>query len=167
MSVIANRMFSFAISNDLLSSSQKWLAPQRDVTSIHRFYNHLFLTGSANNKNLFVAWLDLRNAFGSAPHEIISLISLSLSHMGVSKQLFDLITNVYTGAFTEVRTPSGSTPTIPILAGVKQGCPLSPIIFNLCIEIIIRSINAKGIACGPTLHYGAKISTLAYADDLC
>jgi hypothetical protein len=49
---------------------------------------------------------------------------------------------------------------------VKQGCPLSPILLNLCVEIILRSIAAKGQSIGPLKHHGCDISVLAYADDL-
>ena len=135
----------------------------KDVTNTHTFFNLWLLTASEITKTFSLAWLDLRNAFGSVPHEIISI---SLAHMGIPKSLIDLISNVYTGASTEIRTPNGTTTPIPVLAGIKQGCPLSPIIFNLCIEIIIRSINARGQSCGPALHHGAPISVLAYADDL-
>ena len=48
---------------------------------------------------------------------------------------------VYTNAHTAVQTPFGEAAKIPILSGVKQGCLLSPIIFNLSVEIILRSIS--------------------------
>ena len=51
---------------------------------------------------------------------------------------------------------------------MKQGCPLSPIIINLSIELILRSIKkaANSDPCGPALHHKVPLSTLAYADDL-
>ena len=79
-----------------------------------------------------------------------------------------MIRNVYTNASTQVRTSDGITPPIRILAVVEQGCPFSPILFSLSIELIIRSINAIAQSCrrGPAEHHGAPISVLAYADDL-
>ena len=45
---------------------------------------------------------------------------------------------------------------------------MSPILFNLTIELIIRSIKseAKSDPCGPSLHHKVPLSTLAYADDI-
>jgi hypothetical protein len=132
-------------------------------------YEHTFILQSLvldakrHQKNLFLAWLDLRNAFGSVPHDVISV---TLCHLGVPDSVVNLVKNVYTNATTEVRTPAGITPGIPIKAGVKQGCPLSPILFNLCIEIILRAVSSSGHNIGPVKHYNGEISVLAYADDL-
>lgn len=165
MSILANRLVSYSISNDLMSPSQKSARPSEGC------YEHTFILQSLVadaqrlNRNLCLSWLDLRNAFGSVPHGVIAT---TLSHIGIPQSIIDLIGNVYTNASTEVRTPAGTTPPIPILAGVKQGCPLSPILFNLSIELIIRSVTAKAesLRSGPAKHHGAPISVLAYADDL-
>ena len=88
--------------------------------------------------------------------------------MGFPSDLVTMIGNVYTGATTEVATPLGKTPAIPIYSGVKQGCPLSAILFNLAVELIIRKCISKAetLPCGPLKHHGCPISILAYADDL-
>ena len=80
--------------------------------------------------------------------------------------MVDLISNIYTRASTVVRTPAGPTSEIPVLSGVKQECPLSPILFNLTVEIILRSVLEKAQSIGPAKHYGHPIYVLAYADDL-
>ena len=76
--------------------------------------------------------------------------------------------NAYTGATTTIRTPIGDSNPVQVQAGVKQGCPLSPILFNLCIELILRSAKSAASHCrpGPAKHHGTPLSTLAYADDL-
>ena len=164
MGIIAKRLTSWAITNNLLSNEQKSAHPSEGC------YEHTFLlqsiVGDARRlqKNIYLAWLDLKNAFGSIPH---SAISTTLSHMGIPPSLIEFIMNAYTGASTRILTSVGLT-EVPVLAGVKQGCPLSPILFNLTIELIIRSIKntAKSDPCGPALHHKIPLSTLAYADDL-
>ncbi len=116
-----------------------------------------------SHKNVFVAWLDLHNAFGSIPH---SAITTTLTHIGVPLPLIETNTNSYSGATTQVRTPTGLTADIPVLSGVKQGCPLSPIIFNLTVDLIIRSIKRTASDIAPTKVYDISFSVLAYADDL-
>ncbi|XP_046856060.1 uncharacterized protein LOC124449154 [Xenia sp. Carnegie-2017] len=118
---------------------------------------------SPDEKNIYLAWLDLKNAFGSVPHNVIST---TLKHLGVPNSLVELIISIYKDATTTIITSNGNTKPIPILAGVKQGCPLSPILFNLCIEIILRGITSKNHQLGPVKHHSCEISVLAYADDL-
>ena len=76
--------------------------------------------------------------------------------------------NAYRGASTTIKLPDGSTRSIPIQAGVKQGCPLSPILFNLCIELILRRVKeaAANLKSGQCDYCGTLICCLAYADDL-
>jgi hypothetical protein len=163
MSVMADRLVNYSIENNYLSSSQKSARPTEGCYEHTFVLQSLVLDAKRHQKNLCLAWLDLRNAFGSVPHEVIRI---TLSHMGVPDSVVNLVMNIYTNATTEIKTPAGSTPGIPIHAGVKQGCPLSPILFNLCIEIILRAVAMKGHATGPVKHFNGQISVLAYADDL-
>ncbi len=112
---------------------------------------------------LSLAWLDIRNAFGSIPH---SALLTTLTHMGFPPDLVAMIGNVYPGATTEVLTPLGKTDEIPIHSGVKQGCPLSAILFNLTLQLIIRRCKAAAetLPRGPLHHHGLSFSVLAYAD---
>ena len=99
MGVIAKRLTSWAIDNDLLSKEQKSARPSEGC------YEHTFLLQSIigearrSHKNAFVAWLDLRNAFGSIPH---SAITTTLTHIGVPLPLIEMITNSYAGATTQI-----------------------------------------------------------------
>ena len=59
-----------------------------------------------NQKDIFVAWLDLRNAFGSVPHGVFHIFA-ALDTMDASAQLIDLVRDVYTGASTTLHTDDG------------------------------------------------------------
>jgi hypothetical protein len=94
-------------------------------------------------RQCYIVWLDLTNAFGSVPHGIIFI---SLRWAGVSEEAISVIRRFYGIHTTSIRSHQGLTPEIPIQAGVKQGCPLSPIIFNLTMELIIRAIRQLKVA---------------------
>jgi len=64
---------------------------------------------------------------------------------------------------TRVRTADGYTAPISIRSGVRQGCPLSPIVFDFAIDSVLRAVTA--IDAGFDLS-GLRFSTLAYADDI-
>ena len=165
MGILAKRITRWSIDAGILSAEQKSARPTEGC------YEHTYvlksLVGQArrNKKKLSLAWLDIRNAFGSVPH---SAILTTLRYIGVPEELISLIMNAYRGASTTIKLPDGTTRAIPIQAGVKQGCPLSPILFNLCIELILRRVKetAAKLKSGQCDHYGTPISCLAYADDL-
>ena len=165
MSVLARRLTVWATANDIMSPEQKSARPSEGC------YEHTFmlqsLIGDArrNQKDLYLSWLDLRNAFGSIPH---SAIFATLTHMGVPEPLINFIRNAYTNATTNIKTNDGLSESIPVRSGVKQGCPLSPILFNLATELILRKVKATAQAerGGPSVHHHVPVSVLAYADDL-
>jgi hypothetical protein len=89
--------------------------------------------------------------------------------MGYPESLINLIKDIYTDATMVVRTSSDEeTDSIPIRAGVKQGCPVSPVLFNLTTELFIRVVKSRcnESANIPFQLHGHSVYVLAYADDL-
>ena len=82
--------------------------------------------------------------------------------MGVPSDFVQLCGDIYTGSVFRVRFNAGWTEDIPQLRGVKQGCPLSPLLFNLAVEGMLRGVESLPVRY--TLSDGQKISCLAYAD---
>ena len=72
---------------------------------------------------------------------------------------------VYTGSSQRIRCKEGYTTDIPIRAGIKQGCPLSPLLFNLALEALLPILNT--CSTGYTLESGTTVKQLVFADDLC
>ncbi|GFU24802.1 retrovirus-related Pol polyprotein from type-1 retrotransposable element R2, partial [Nephila pilipes] len=158
-SVLAARISSWANINSRLSPFQKGFR-ENDGCSEHNFILEQAITGAKRHHlDLSMAWLDLENAFGSVPHRFILE---ALGHAGVPSSTVALISAIYTGSTSTIRTSAGWTGPIPMRAGVRQGCPLSAILFNLSLEQILRTgISAPGFRL-----YGQEVKCLAYADDL-
>ncbi|GFT18725.1 retrovirus-related Pol polyprotein from type-2 retrotransposable element R2DM [Trichonephila clavipes] len=114
-----------------------------------------------SRSDLALAWLDLENAFSSIPH---AFIIGSLKAVGVPVSVINIISSLYSNAKSEIRCgPDWSSP-IPMEAGVRQGCPLSAILFNLSLEQILRpslEVDSEGYSL-----FGKSLRCLAYADDL-
>ncbi|GFS75596.1 retrovirus-related Pol polyprotein from type-1 retrotransposable element R2 [Nephila pilipes] len=158
-SVLATRISSWANINSRLSPFQKGFR-ENDGCSEHNFILEQAITGAKRHHlDLSMAWLDLENAFGSVPHRFILE---ALGHAGVPSSTVAIISAIYTGSTSTIRTSAGWTGPIPMRAGVRQGCPLSAILFNLSLEQILRTgISAPGFRL-----YGQEVKCLAYADDL-
>ncbi|GBN77603.1 Retrovirus-related Pol polyprotein from type-2 retrotransposable element R2DM [Araneus ventricosus] len=108
----------------------------------------------AHKQDLCVAWLDVKNAFGAIPHQ---LIYNALTAAGTGEQFLNLIKDIYTDCFTSVLSNDNATGPIPINSGVKQGCPISGLLFNLSIDHILRRIQGTS----------DDHRILAFADDIC
>ena len=62
-----------------------------------------------------------------------------LQEIGIPDHLICLLRNLYAGQETTVRTEHGTTDWFQIGKGVRQGCILSPCLFNLHTEYIMRN----------------------------
>ena len=84
--------------------------------------------------------------------------------MGKADHLNCLWRNLYAGQEATVRTGHGTTDWFQIGKGVCQGCILSPCLFNLYAEYIMRNAGLKEAQAGIKIA-GRHINNLRYADD--
>ena len=75
-----------------------------------------------------------------------------------------LLRNLYAGQEATVRTGRGITDWLQIGKGVHQGCILSPCLFKLCAEYIMRKAGLEEAQAGIKIA-GRNINNLRYADD--
>ena len=87
-----------------------------------------------------------------------------LEEMGIPNHLTCLLRNLYAGQEATVRTGHGSIDWFQIGKGVRQGCILSPCLFNLYAEYIIRNAGLDEAYTGIKIA-GRNINNLRYADD--
>ena len=84
--------------------------------------------------------------------------------MGIPDQLTCLLRNLYAGQGATFRTGHGTTDWFQIGKGVRQGCILSPCLFNLYAEYIMRNTGLEEAQAGTKIA-GRNINNLRYADD--
>ena len=82
-------------------------------------------------KNIYLCFIDYTKAFG-----VITTNWKILKEMGIPDHLTCLLRNLYAGQEATVRTKHGTTDWFQIGKGVRQGCILSPCLFNLYAEYI-------------------------------
>ena len=85
--------------------------------------------------------------------------------MGIPDDLTCLLINLYAGQEATVRTGPGTTDWFQIGKGVRQGCILSPWLFNLYAEYIIRNAGLEEAQAGIQIG-GRNINNLRYSDDI-
>ena len=87
-----------------------------------------------------------------------------LKEMGIPDHLTCPLRSLYAGQEATVRTEHGTTDWFQIGKGVHQDCILSPCLFNLYAEYIMRNTGLEEAQAGIKIA-GRNISTLRYADD--
>ena len=112
-------------------------------------------------KNIYFCFIDYAKPFDCVDHNKLWKI---LQEMGIPDHLICLLRNLYAGQEATVRTGHGSTDWFQIGKGVCQGCILSPCLFNLYAEYIIRNAGLEETQAGIKIA-GRNINNLRYADD--
>ena len=87
-----------------------------------------------------------------------------LKDMGIPEHLTCFLRNLYAGQEATVRTGHGTTDRFQIGKGVRQGCILSPCLFNLYAEYIMRKAGLEEAQAGIKIA-GRHINNLRYAGD--
>ena len=112
-------------------------------------------------KNIYFCFIDYANTFDCVNHNELWKI---LKEMGIPDHLICLLRNLYAGQEATVRTGHGTTDWFQIGKGVRQGCILSPCLFNLYAEYIMRNAGLEEAQAGIKIAR-RNINNLRYADD--
>ena len=112
-------------------------------------------------KNIYLCFIDYTKAFDCVDHNKLWKI---IQEMGIPDNLTCLLRNLYAGQEAIVRTGHGTTDWFQIGKGVCQGCILSPCLFNLDAEYIMRNARLDEAQAGIKIA-GRNINNLRYADD--
>ena len=112
-------------------------------------------------KNIYFFFINYAKAFDSVHHNQLWKI---LKEVGITDHLTRLLRNLYGGQEAIVRIGPGTTDWFQIGKGACQGCILTPCLFNLYVEYIMRNARLEEAQAGIKIA-GWKINNLRYADD--
>ena len=112
-------------------------------------------------KNIYFCFIDYARAFDCVDHNKLWKI---LKEMDIPDYVTCLLRNLYAGHEATVRTGHGTTDWFQIGKRVCQGCILSPCLFNLYAEYIMRNAGLEEAQAGSKISW-RNITNLRYADD--
>ncbi|XP_072402422.1 uncharacterized protein [Diabrotica undecimpunctata] len=112
------------------------------------------------NKDVYICFIDYAKAFDNVKHEKIIEV---LHKIGVDYKDIRTIASLYWGQTAKVKVGSTFTNKIEIKKGVRQGCILSPILFNIYSEEVFKTALEESTV-GIKIN-GEIINNIRYADD--
>jgi hypothetical protein len=125
----------------LFSDTQNGFIQKTNGCSEHGILlSELLYDAHTNRSNLVVTAIDFTNAFVSVPHE---LIIPAMKQRNFPSWTRNIIADLYKGATLVIEKRGTRSERIPWKRSVKQGCPLSPLLFNLWIEPLLQVITKE------------------------
>ena len=148
----------------IVHPDQTCSVPGRSITSnVTMLCDVLDYTNRTNESGILVS-LDHEKAFDHVNHSFLFKL---LSHLGFGACLIKWVSTLYSGANMKIILYGYLTEKIEICRGVRQGDPLSPLLYVLCVEVLPSLIRTSSFITGFLLP-GAKglhFRVRQYADD--
>uniref|UniRef100_A0A4W2IE26 RNA-directed DNA polymerase n=1 Tax=Bos indicus x Bos taurus TaxID=30522 RepID=A0A4W2IE26_BOBOX len=133
------------------------------ITNVYLIANIHWIMEKAREfqKKIYFCFIVYAKAFDCVDHNKLCKI---LKEMGIPDHLTCLLRNLYAGQEATVRTGHGTTDWFQIGKAVRQGCILSPCLFNFYAEYIMRNVGLEEAQAGIKIA-GRNINNLRHADD--
>jgi hypothetical protein len=110
-----------------------------------------------------IVFLDIRAAFDSVDRTVLWNC---LMRNGVPEKYINILKSLYLHTSAQVRAYGQLSPSFEVSSGVRQGCPISPFLFNYAMDDVLKSALGGLDNCGVELLPGDRLSDLDYADDI-
>ena len=142
----------------------KWALSQEYKDSLISTNQSMQYTTSTNwkIKNHMIISIDAEKAFDKIQHPFIIK---TLQKAGVEGTYLNIIKAIYDKPTASITLNGGKLKAFPLKSGTRQGCPLSPVLCNIVLEVLATAIRAakevKGIQIGKE-----EVKLLLFADDM-
>ena len=165
-----SKFYALCLNNKLVNyvESHNILSPhQFGFREDHRTSDAIFTLRSAvsyyknnSNKPVYSCFVDFTKAFDSVDR---TALAFKLGEVGIRSSLLKLIIDMYRDTNYIIKSNGIFSTPFSAKFGVKQGCNLSPLFFNIFVNDLHEIFDK---ACDPLNVNGWKVNSLSYADDL-
>ncbi len=161
-------IYKYAEAHNVLSQAQAGFRQKRKTADQLELLTMLLEDAKHTAQDVFLMQIDFSAAFNTINHDKLLCIMYDL---GIPTDAIDVVKGIYTDSYTRYKTPYGSTDPIKVDRGTLQGDTLSPLLFILYLEPLLRWLHVGGrgyqFGCAPdTEKLELMCSNLTYADDL-
>ena len=159
--ILNNRLMDYCLTHNILSPSQLgFLAGNRTSDAHIIIYNLINEYCHKRGLKIYSCFVDFSKAFDSVPRKIMFQ---KLLDIGITEKFYDLIKFIYEGDQLCIKINNAITPSIKTMMGVRQGCVLSPLLFNIFMADFQRSLPPD---VGVHLSETTRLNCILWADDI-
>jgi len=156
--ILATRISEYGLENNFIRPEQFGFRKKEECISLFISIHDICRRRQLNNQETYLAFLDLKKAYDSDP---IGNIIHKIDCLGIRGKSFKFIENLCLTSKANVKLNGQYSESFRIMKGVRQGCPLSPILFNLFINDIFNDCQDYGVPLNGSYCCGGL-----FADDI-
>ena len=159
--VLNGRLSQIVELHGLLGEAQCGFRKGRGSADNIFILNTIFWKARAEKSSVHLGFIDITKAYDSVNRE---LLWKKLSQIGINGKFLSTLQSMYTGDTVDSVVNGVTTQKIHLKRGLRQGCSLSPLLFNLYISDIGHDLTLSGE--GFHIGKGVTVSGLLFADDI-
>ena len=158
--ILNNRITLWSDNNDKIVDEQNGFRKKRSTIDQVSSLTNIIETRKKLKQSTFCAFIDFQKAY-----DFINRDKLweRLTNIGISDKMLNAVKSLYISVSSCVKINNYFTNWFDVNSGVRQGCPLSPLLFNLFINDLALRIKALGKGIDIAQE---NVSILLYADDI-
>ena len=140
-SMVHDCMSTYAEHFDILSSQQEGFRKHRNTIRQLQMLQSVLSDAKICNQDLYLLYIDFSSAFNTIDRD---KLLRTMKDLGFTQDAIHVINDLYTDAKTKIRLPYAETEAININRGTIQGDTLSPFLFLVFIEPLLRWMQSGG-----------------------
>ena len=159
--LLYNRLLTFATKKHIISDNQLGFLPKNRTSDAHLIiHNSVQKICHKNKANIYSCFIDFSKAFDTIPRD--TLLKKLLQY-GISGNFFNIIKDMYTNDKACIKIGNKMTETFSINQGVRQGCIISPLLFNIFLADLPAKLDHSRNELNPQSNIP---SCILWADDI-
>lgn len=161
LTVLNNRLLQYCKDNKILSDKQLGFVAGNRTSDAHIVINNLVRKYChKNGSKIYSCFVDFSKAFDMIPRDILLT---KLRKFGINGNFFNIIKGIYEKDKSCVKIGNQYTETFDVSLGVRQGCVLSPLLFNIFMADLAKELDTSE---GLLQVKNMEISSIFWADDI-
>ena len=129
--------------------------------NIHKSINVIHHINKLKDKNHMIISIDALKTFDKIQHPFMIK---TLQTMGIEGTYLNIVKAIYNKSTANITLNGEKLKTFPVLSGTRQGCPLSPLLFNIVLEVLATEVREEKEIKGIQIRKEVKLSL--FADDM-